>query len=83
MNKDEIIIFGGFNGKFMKDAHIFNSSKKQMRLADTQPTMELFLFQMPTVFESSTGSVYTVDWQKMKIIQFARNAWNIMADLKK
>jgi len=24
MNKDELIIFGGFNGKYMKDAHIYN-----------------------------------------------------------
>jgi hypothetical protein len=26
MNKDEILIFGGFNGKYMKEAHIFNNS---------------------------------------------------------
>ncbi len=68
MNKDEILIFGGFNGKYMKEAHIFNNSQKRMRLADNQPTMEMFLFQMPTVFEQSTGSVITVDWTKMKVI---------------
>ena len=68
MNKDEILIFGGFNGKYMKEAHIFNCTQKRMRPADSQPSMELFLFQMPTVFEQVTGSVFTVDWQKMKII---------------
>jgi hypothetical protein len=62
MNQDEIMIFGGFNGKFMKDAHILKASTKQLRPAEVQPTMELFLFQMPTVFEQSTGSIYTVDW---------------------
>ena len=62
MNKDELLIFGGFNGKFMKDAHVFNCSRKALRPAETQPSMELFLFQMPTVFEQSTGSVYSVDW---------------------
>ena len=62
MNKDELLIFGGFNGKFMKDAHVFNSSKKTIKPCDSQPTMELFLFQMPTVFEPGTGSVIAVDW---------------------
>jgi hypothetical protein len=68
MNKDEILIFGGFNGKYMKTAHIFNCTSKKMRLADHQPSFEMFLFQMPTAFEQMTGSVLTVDWQKMKVI---------------
>ena len=51
MNKDELIIFGGFNGKYMKEAHILNCNTKRIRLAETQPSMEMFLFQMPTVFE--------------------------------
>lgn len=68
MNKDELLIFGGFNGKYMKEAHIFNCTQKKIRPAETQPGMEMFLFQMPTVFEQLTGSVYTVDWQKMKVI---------------
>lgn len=82
MNKDEILIFGGFNGKYMKEAHIFNCNQKKMRLADNQPSMEMFLFQMPTVFEQSTGSVFTVDWQKMKVIQYNNKAWSIVADIK-
>jgi len=34
MNRDEILIFGGFNGKFMKDAHILNCTRKQIKPAE-------------------------------------------------
>ena len=83
MNKEEILIFGGFNGKYMNEAHIFNSNNKKIRLADNQPSIEMFLFQMPTVFEQNTGSVITVDWTKMKVIQFNNKAWSVVADIKK
>jgi hypothetical protein len=51
MNKEEILVFGGFNGKYMKEAHIYTHSTKRIRPADSQPTFDMFLFQMPTAFE--------------------------------
>ena len=83
MNKDELLVFGGFNGKYMKEAHVFTHSTKKVRPAESQPQMEMFLFQMPTVFEPSTSSIFTVDWQKMKVIQFQNKTWSITADIKK
>ena len=83
MNKDELLIFGGFNGKYMKEAHIFTHSTKKIRMAEAQPQIEMFLFQMPTVFEPSTNSVFSVDWQKMKVIQFTNKTWTTVADIKK
>lgn len=83
MNKDELLVFGGFNGKYMKEAHVFTHSTKKVRLAESQPQMEMFLFQMPTVFEPSLSSIFTVDWQKMKVIQFQNKTWSITADIKK
>ena len=83
MNKDEILVFGGYNGAFMKDAYIFNHQQKTMKAADFQPGMELFAFQMPTVYEESTGSVYTVDWQKQMVIQYRQMRWSVLADFKK
>ena len=68
MNDNEILIFGGFQGKYMKDAYSFNPIRKDIRLADSQPNMELFLFQMPTVFDQASGIIYSVDWQKMKVL---------------
>ena len=62
MNREELLIFGGFNGKFMKDTHIFNPVDNSMRVAENQASVELFSFQMPTVFDESKGIVYTVDW---------------------
>ena len=83
MTKDEILIFGGFNGKYMKEAHILNCGQKKIKLAENQPGLEMFLFQMPTVFEQNTGSVITVDWTKMKVIQYNNKAWSVVADIKK
>jgi hypothetical protein len=37
MNKDEILIFGGFNGKYMKEAHVLNCSQKRIKIAESQP----------------------------------------------
>jgi hypothetical protein len=34
MNNEEILIFGGFSGKFMKDTHIFNPVTNEMRYAE-------------------------------------------------
>ena len=33
MNNDEILVFGGFSGKFLKDAYTFNPVKKEMKKA--------------------------------------------------
>jgi len=61
MNSEEILVFGGFSGKFLKDAYVFSPGKKSLGKA-TAPIQEIFSFQMPTVFEKNTGTVYTVDW---------------------
>lgn len=82
MNKEEILVFGGFNGKYMKEAHIYTHSTKRIRPADSQPNFDMFLFQMPTAFEQVTGSVYTVNWQTMKVIQYNNRSWGIVADIK-
>ena len=33
MSQDEILIFGGFSGKYLKDAHVFNPIRKEVKLA--------------------------------------------------
>lgn len=33
MNQDEILVFGGFSGKFLKDAYVFNPAVKKMTKA--------------------------------------------------
>ena len=83
MSDDSILIFGGFQGRYMKDAHVFNPVRKEIKMADHQPSTELFLFQMPTVYDSTTGIIYTVDWQKLKIYQFSRNKWDVVMDLRR
>jgi len=82
MSNDEILVFGGFSGKFLKDAFIFTPVRKDLRLT-TSPQADIFSFQMPTVYEENTGTVYTVDWQKLKIFSFKNNQWNTVAELKK
>ena len=62
VNDSEIIVFGGFDGKFMKDTVLFDGIRKTMKQSPHQPPNEIFAYQMPTVFEQSTNSMYTVDW---------------------
>lgn len=58
-NKD-LLIFGGFSGKFLKDSYLFDINTQNMVRTTTCPN-EVFLFQMPTVFDSQTNAVYTCD----------------------
>ena len=51
INQSNILIFGGFSGKFLKDAYILNHQTKEVAKAPHQPQYELFSFQMPTIFD--------------------------------
>lgn len=69
ITKDEIVIFGGFSGRFLKDCSIFNATSNTMRKATVQPDIDLFAFQMPTV-RVSDRTILTADWQSKKVIEY-------------
>ena len=51
--KDEstIIIFGGFNGRFLKDSYLFNVNSNKLT-ATNKLGSECFMFQMPVCYDS-------------------------------
>lgn len=69
INNDEIVIFGGFNGKYCRDASIFNTRTNKMRKAATTLDFDLFAFQMPTVYIQN-NEILTADWQTKRMISY-------------
>lgn len=70
LSKDEIIIVGGFNGKFLND---FYSIKFDQSSGDAQKvyrtenlcstgTFTLFPFQVPTIGSTQLKEALTIDW---------------------
>ena len=70
ISQDEIVIFGGFSGRFLRDCSIFNATTTQMRKAQVQPDMDLFAFQMPTV-RIGDRTILTADWASKKVIEYS------------
>ena len=69
ITQDEIVIFGGFSGRFLKDCSVFHATNNSMRKAAVQPDMDLFAFQMPTV-RIGDRTIITADWQSKKVIEY-------------
>jgi len=78
----DLLIFGGFSGKFLKDSFLFDTTTDQMTRTAACPN-EVFLFQMPTVFDSQTNAAYTCDLQKQLVYKFdAASNWSTHQNLK-
>jgi hypothetical protein len=79
-SEDEILIVGGFNGKFLQDFYTFkvnalngtlSSGNKYTR--DTKQNQVLFPFQVPTVGDTSLREALSVDWSQMQLFSFKNN----------
>ncbi len=44
--------------------------------------MTLFPYQMPTVYDASTGSVITADWTNYFIVQYQNKTWKKIVDIR-
>lgn len=78
----EIVIFGGFSGRFLRDCSIFDAQQNEMRKAAVQPDMDLFAFQMPSV-RTGDRTIITADWQSKKVIEYnCDRAFRPIKDLK-
>lgn len=60
---EKILIFGGFSGRFLSDCYMFNTVDNSIQRQMNSPN-EVFLFQMPVMFDRTTNSVYAVDLQR-------------------
>ena len=67
-SKDEIMIVGGFNGKFLPDYYTFSVDGSNGRFSNGQKrdrqnaSQNLFPFQVPTVGDSASRQVMSIDW---------------------
>ena len=65
ISNDEIVIFGGFSGKFLRECYLYHVGDNSMKKASVQPDIDLFAFQMPTVLEKGQNGgnkIITADW---------------------
>lgn len=83
INNNEIMIFGGFGGDFLKDCYVFKHNEAQLTRISNEPPIKLFAYQMPTIFDAGSGCVITADWQSKKIVMFnADHQWQLIKDLQ-
>ena len=67
-SKEEIMIVGGFNGKFLPDYYTFKIDSSTGRFYNGQKfdrqnaSQNLFPFQVPTVGDSAQRQVISIDW---------------------
>jgi len=83
INQNEILIFGGFNSDYLQDSYIFKHSECMLIRQEKDTPIKLFTFQMPTLFDETTGTVITADWQTKKVMNYnaGTRAWTIVSDL--
>jgi hypothetical protein len=83
INTNEILIFGGYSARMLKDAYTLNTDTEQILPLKRQPIIEIFAYQMPTIFDPKDQTVYTVDWSKRKIYSLIPNQtdWRMMQEL--
>mmetsp|Transcript_1064 Transcript_1064/g.1975 ORF Transcript_1064/g.1975 Transcript_1064/m.1975 type:complete len:93 (+) Transcript_1064:1148-1426(+) len=82
MSPNEIMIVGGFNGKFLNDHFILKFDSKYNLVESHQnknhhsQNLQLFPFQVPTLGDIPNRKVFTVDWQYMTLYEFSDNCFN-------
>lgn len=64
-----MLIFGGFSGKFLGDCYYFDCTTNDMTRAPPTPN-DLFLFQMPVMFDTGTQSIFACDMQRHQVYKF-------------
>lgn len=89
LSPDELMIVGGFNGKFLTDYYIVQIDQssgqpkgisKFERLGLNNQT--LFPFQVPTIGDLATRQAISIDWQQMALYHFNGNQWSYQQHVK-
>ena len=75
-------MFGGFAGRFLKDAYLFQINSKQFTRTAVTPN-ETFLFQMPIAVDSRTGTIFSCDMQQQLSYSYdLNNQWKTHMTLR-
>jgi len=79
---ENILIFGGFSGKFNRDSYLFNVQTQGLTKIANTPN-DCFLFQMPMAFDQSKNTCYSVDLQNKNCLKLdANNNWSVAMKLQ-
>lgn len=82
INNNEILVFGGFGGEFLKDCHLVRHSDFKLSKFPREPPMKIFAFQMPTLYDLQSGNMLTADWQSKRVLRFDnQQKWYVVKDL--
>jgi len=59
----------------LRECYLYHVGENTMKKAASQPDIDLFAFQMPTVLDKSSGAnkIITADWQSKRIIEYEYN----------
>lgn len=69
ISANEVLIFGGFGGDYLKDVYVLKNNDKSIeRIGDS--IVKVFGYQMPTMFDSNSRCVISADWQSKKTVMF-------------
>ena len=81
---NEILLFGGFGGEYLKDVYILKHNEKKIeKMSDS--IIKIFGYQMPTIFDSNSKCVITADWESKKTAMYkvSDRSWGLMKELGK
>jgi N-acetylneuraminic acid mutarotase len=80
---NQIIIFGGYSARMLKDAYFFDVETHKVKPIPKQPVIEIFSYQMPTLYDSASKKVYSADWSKKKLYHIipGETDWRLAQEL--
>lgn len=75
VDSDQILLVGGYaQGVFTDESFYFNAQTETIEKTASLP-VETFPFAMPTVSDIANNIVYTVDWNKFRVMKFQEQKW--------
>lgn len=86
-SENQILIVGGFNGKFLSDYYLFNVEdegqlSQGQKYIRKNPSQNLFPFQVPTVGDTTRREALSIDWSTMTLYHFSGNEWSSSFSVK-
>merc|ERR1712228_1007756 len=79
---DNIIIMGGFGGKYFSESLNLNVSTNQVHKTQCQLPATVFPFAVPTLSDGETLEIFTVDWTTYKLFRWKDEAWSALTNLR-
>jgi hypothetical protein len=82
ISANEILVFGGFGGDYLKDCYVLKHNEVQLIKIDKETPTKVFAYQMPSIFDPVSRCILTADWKDKKILMFDKDhKWSILKDI--